>query len=92
MEVHTCTCFHLPNLCLLVGACNPFRVKVIIDMYVYEGFPGNSDGKESACSVGDLDLIPGLGRSPGEGKGYPMLAWKIPWTVYSMGSQRVRHD
>ena len=31
-----------------------------------------SDDKESACSAGDLDLIPGLGRSPGEGKGYPL--------------------
>ena len=36
------------------------------------GFPGGSDGKESACSAGDLGLIPGLGRSPGEGKGYPL--------------------
>ena len=35
------------------------------------GFHGGSDGKESACNVGDLGLIPGLGRSPGEGKGYP---------------------
>ena len=35
-------------------------------------FPGGSDGKESACDVGDLGLIPGLGRSPGEGKGYPL--------------------
>ena len=33
-------------------------------------FPGSSAGKESACSVGDLGSIPGLGRSPGEGKGY----------------------
>ena len=33
-------------------------------------FPGGSAGKESACSVGDLDSIPGLGESPGEGKGY----------------------
>ena len=31
-----------------------------------------SDGKESACNVGDLGLGPGLGRSPGEGKGYPL--------------------
>ena len=30
-----------------------------------------SDGKESACNVGDLSLIPGLERSPGEGNGYP---------------------
>ena len=35
------------------------------------GFSGGSDGKESACSAGDLGLIPGLGRSPGEGNGYP---------------------
>ena len=33
---------------------------------------GGTDGKESACNVGDLGLIPGLGRSPGEGKGYPL--------------------
>ena len=35
------------------------------------GFPGGSDGKESACNAGDPDSIPELGRSPGEGKGYP---------------------
>ena len=34
--------------------------------------PFGSAGKESACSVGDLGLIPGLGRCPGEGKGYPL--------------------
>ena len=34
------------------------------------GFPGGSDGKESSCNAGDLGLIPGLGRSPGEGDGY----------------------
>ena len=34
--------------------------------------PGGSDGKESACNVGDLDLIPGLGRSPGGGHGNPL--------------------
>ena len=32
-------------------------------------FPGGSDGKESACNLGDIGLIPGLGRSPGEGNG-----------------------
>ena len=35
-------------------------------------FPGGSNGKESACNVGDLGLIPGWGRYPGEGKGYPV--------------------
>ena len=36
------------------------------------GFPDSSVSKESACNAGDLVLIPGLGRSPGEGKGYPL--------------------
>ena len=36
------------------------------------GFPGDSDGKESACNAGDLGSIPGSGRSPGEGNGYPL--------------------
>ena len=36
------------------------------------GFPCGSAGKESTCNVGDLGSIPGLGRSPGEQKGYPL--------------------
>ena len=36
------------------------------------GFPCGSAGKEPACNVGDLGLIPGLGRSPGERRGYPL--------------------
>ena len=36
------------------------------------GFPGNSAGKESACNARDPGLIPGLGRSPGEGIGHPL--------------------
>ena len=39
---------------------------------VFLGFPYGSAGKESACNVGDLGSIPGLGRSPGEGKGYSL--------------------
>ena len=39
---------------------------------VFLGFSCGSAGKESACNVGDLGSIPGLGRSPGEGKGYPL--------------------
>ena len=39
---------------------------------VWRGFPGGSTGKESTCSVGDLGSIPGLGRSLGEGNGYPL--------------------
>ena len=37
-----------------------------------EGLPWRLSDKESACNAGDLDLIPGLGKSPGEGKGYPL--------------------
>ena len=36
------------------------------------GFPGSSDGKKSACNAGDPGLIPGSGRSPGEGNGNPL--------------------
>ena len=39
---------------------------------VFLGFPCDSAGKESACNAGDLGSIPGLGRYPGEGKGYPL--------------------
>ena len=41
-------------------------------MYSKQGFPGGSAGKEPTCYAGDLGSIPGLGRSPGEGKGYPL--------------------
>ena len=41
-------------------------------MCVYEGFSSGSAGKESACSAEDVGSIPGLGRSPGKGKGYPL--------------------
>ena len=44
----------------------------IVYFIVHQGFPGGSDGKESACSVGDLGSVPELGRSPGEGNGYPL--------------------
>ena len=37
-----------------------------------QGFPGGSASKEFACNAGDLDSITGFGRSPGEGKGYPL--------------------
>ena len=46
------------------------------------GFPGGSDGNESACNAGDPDSIPGSGRAPGAGNGThsSILAWRIPWT------------
>ena len=62
--------------------------------------PGGSDGKASVYNAGDLGLIPGLGRSPGEGNGNPLqyscLGNPVDGGVWcrllSMGSQRVRHD
>ena len=58
-------------------------------------FPGGSDSKASVYNAGDPGSIPGLRRSPGEGNGNPLLAWKIAWIEEpgrSMASQRVRHD
>ena len=45
-------------------------VNIQIIAMTLEGFPGGSAGKESTCNAGDLDSIPGLGRSPGERNGY----------------------
>ena len=60
---------------------------------VIVGFPGGSDGKASACNVGDPGSIPGSGRSPDKEMAIhsSTLAWKIPWTeepgrLPSMGS------
>ena len=58
------------------------------------GFPCGSAGKESTCSVGDLGSIPGLGRSPGEGKGYPLqdsgLENSMDFTVHEVAKSRTR--
>ena len=50
----------------LISICISHRLHKTIT-----GFPCGSAGKDAACNAGDLGLIPGLGRSPGEGKGYP---------------------
>ena len=63
------------------------------------GFPGGSEVKVSACSVGDLGSIPGLGRSPGEGNGNPLQYSCLenpmdggPWwaTVHGVAKSRTR--
>ena len=57
---------------------------------IYMGFPGGSSGKESADNAGHPDSIPGLGRFPGEGNGYPENPMdRGAWWAISMGSQRV---
>ena len=59
-----------------MGKEDPWSSKVGLCLhlvfYHHLGFPHSSAGKESACNAGDRGLIPGLGRSPGEGKGYPL--------------------
>ena len=58
------------------------------------GFPGGSAGKESACKARDMGSDPGLGRSPGEGKGYPLqysgLENFMDWIVH--GVSKSGHD
>ena len=65
----------------------------------YACIPGGSDCKESACNAGDLGLIPGLGRSPGEGNGntlqYSCLENSMDrgaWWATVHGVRRIRHD
>ena len=57
-------CYSL-ELCIQMGVSFLFS-------FASPCFPDSSAGKESPCNVGDLCSIPGLGRSPGEGKGYPL--------------------
>ena len=63
------------------------------------GFPGGAVVKNPPANAGDVDLIPGLGRFPGEGNGNhsSILAWKISWTeepsgLQSLESQSGRHN
>ena len=69
-----------------------YRFEYTLYVYIYVGFPGGSDGKESAFNAGDLDLIPGLGRSPGEGKCYFLQYSGLENPEDCMGSQRFRHN
>ena len=60
---------------------------------IFFRFAGGTAGKESACNEGGLGSIPGLGRSPGEGKGYPLQYSGLENSMNkSMGSKRVGHD
>ena len=66
----------------------------LLPLWGIQGFLCGSAGKESACNAGDLGSTPGLGRFPGEGKGYPL---QYPGLENSMdcivhGSQRVRYN
>ena len=75
----------------------PSSTWILLNLY---GLPCGSDGKECACNAGDLGSIPGLGRSldwedpleKGTATHSGILAWRIPWTIQSMVSQRVGQD
>ena len=54
------------------GSSFTLRMIILLTCLLLGGFPCVSAGKESSCNAGDLGSIPGLGRSPGEGKGYPL--------------------
>ena len=78
------------RLLLLLFSCS-----VMSDPFVTpRGFSDSSAGKESACNAGDLGLIPGLGRSPGEGKGYPLqysgLENSMDCIVHRVAKSRMR--
>ena len=55
------------------------------------GFPDGSGSKESDCNAGDLGSIPELGRSPGEGKGYPLQYSGLEYFFASLVAQTVKH-
>ena len=96
-DIHPLLYKNIYNKDLLYSAENSTQYSLI----TYRGkgcFPGSSDDKESACNAEDLDSIPGLGRSCGEGNGYPLhscLESSIDlgdWQQHSMGSQRIGYD
>ena len=71
----------------------------LVSPHATSGFPGGSDGKESACNATDLGSIPGLGRFPGEGNGNPLQYSRLEnpkdrgaWQATVHGSQSVGHN
>ena len=82
--------------------CLAFFMIQLSNLYMITGktLPGSSDGKEFACSVEDPGLIPGLGRSSGEGNGHPFqyssqensMDSREPGRLQSMGLQRVGYN
>ena len=74
-----CSCWRIPGMgepggLLSMGSHSQTRLKQLSSnsSKIRMGFPCSSVGKESACSAGDLDSVPGSGRSPGEGNGNPL--------------------
>ena len=90
--LHTWNRVTVPSWQLLQGM-NDMAQAVCLEQYPV-GCPGGSDSKEPACKAGDLGLIPGLDRFPGEGNGYPLQysclenpTHRGTWGLQSMASQ-----
>ena len=66
----------------------PYDLFILLKLFM--GFPCGSAGKEFAHSARDLGSIPGLGRSPGEGKGYPLQYSGLDYTVHGVTKSRTR--
>ena len=62
----------VPGFKELIQKQNEQAVEIVPSICLNQGFPSSSTGKESTCNVGDLGLIPGLGRPPGGGRGNPL--------------------
>ena len=76
-----------------VKKCSNYGTIALIS-HASTGFPCGSAGKKSSCNEGDLGSIPGLGRSPGEGKGYPLqyssLENSMDGTVHRVAKSRTQ--
>ena len=57
---------------------------------IIKGFPGDSDGEESTCNAGDLGSTPGLGRSPGDGNGYPLQENSMDSIVHGIAKSQTQ--
>ena len=91
-----------PQTVHLTQCSHHFPFSILTDQTVYFvkgyfqllGFPDSSVGKESACNAGDPGLIPGSGRSAGEGIGYPLqysgLENSVDYTVHGVTKSRIQ--
>ena len=86
-------CVKILGLLFHINTCLSRNI-LIYNLTLISGFPCGSAGKESACNAGDLGLIPGLGRSPGEGKGYTLqysgLENSMDCIVHGVAKSRTR--
>ena len=70
MKHNNAKCNKIRYACNQLDELNDLLTSFIL--FVYGGFPGGLDDKESTCNAGDLGSNPGLGRSPGKENGYPL--------------------